>query len=260
MYSIMQQVVSRIHGAGRGSVYTPKDFLDLGTRAGVDQALSRLARSGVLRRVGRGLYHYPKISARFGDLSPAPDALARALARKTGSRLQGTGAQAANALGLSTQVPARATFVTDGPSRQMRLGNQVIQLRRAAPRRLVGAGKRWVTALQALAYLGRDQVDPSAIRRLRSALSIADRQALGRHAGHAPDWMRPAIAQIAGGPSVVKRPLHGLGAHTRLPRTSRVQRVAMMWQLAVDAWAFKGESVGESRLQRDVVRVLRGGR
>jgi hypothetical protein len=178
-------------------VYTPKDFLDLGTRAGVDQALSRLARSGVLRRVGRGLYHYPKVSVRFGALSPAPDALARAMARKTGSRLQVTGAQAANALGLSTQVPARATFVTDGLSRQMQLGSQLIQLRRAAPRRLVGAGKRWGTALQALAYLGRDQVDPNVILRLRSALSHDDRLSLARHAGDAPDWMRPVIAQIA---------------------------------------------------------------
>ncbi len=241
-------------------MYTPKDFLDLGSRAGVDQALSRLARSGALRRVGRGLYHYPKVSVRFGALSPAPDALARALARKTGSRLQVTGAQAANAIGLSTQVPARATFVTDGLSRQMRLGNQVIQLRRAAPRRLVGAGKRWGTALQALAYLGKDQVNPNVILRLRSALSHDDRQALARHAGYAPDWMRPVIAQISRGPSIVKQPLHGLGAHTRLPRTSPAQRVAMMWQLAVDAWAFKGETVGESRLQRDTVRVLRGGR
>jgi hypothetical protein len=200
MYSIVQQILKTIRGTGRGSVFTPKDFLDLGNRAAVDQALSRLARTGVLQRVGRGLYHYPKISPRLGTLSPAVDAVARAVARKTGSRLQVTGAQAANALGLSTQVPARATFVTDGLTRQVRLGKQVIQLRRAAPRRLAGAGKRWGTVLQALAYLGKDQVDPNVVRRLRNALSHDDRQALARHAGDAPDWMRPVISLIAGEP------------------------------------------------------------
>ena len=198
MYSIMTQVVRRIHGSGRGSVVTPKDFLDLGSRAAVDQALSRLAKASVIQRVGRGLYHYPKVSPRLGPLSPAPDVVAGAMARKTSSRLQVTGAQAANSLGLSTQVPARATFVTDGLTRQLRIGNQTIQLRRAAPSRLVGAGKRWGGVIPALAYLGKGQVDADAIRRVRNALAHDDRQALARHAGYAPDWMRPLIAQIVG--------------------------------------------------------------
>ena len=166
----------------------------------MDQTLSRLVRRGVLQRIGRGLYHYPKRSPRLGDLAPAPDAVARAYARKTGSRLQVSGAQAANALGLSSQVPARATFVTDGATRQLRVGNQAVFLRRAAPRRLAGAGTPWATALQALAFVGKDGVDAQVIQRLKSALSVDDRRALGRHADLAPDWMRPVIAELAGKP------------------------------------------------------------
>ena len=200
MYSIATQLLVRIRASGRGSVFTPKQFLDLGSRAAVDQSLSRLVRRGVLQRIGRGLYHYPKRSARLGDLAPAPDAVARAYARKTGSTLQVSGAQAANALGLSTQVPARTTFVTDGATRRLRFGRQVVVLRRASPRRLAGAGTPWGTALQALAYLGKGGVDTRAIQRLRHALSPSDRRALGRHADAAPDWMRPVIAQLAGRP------------------------------------------------------------
>ena len=200
MYTITTQILTRIRAAGRGSVFTPKQFLDIGSRAAVDQTLSRLVRRGVLQRIGRGLYHYPKRSPRLGDLAPAPDAVARAYARKTGSTLQVSGAQAANALGLSTQVPARATVVTDGATRQLRVGSQVVFLRRAAPRRLAGAGTPWGTALQALAYLGKGGVDTKVIQRLRRALSPSDRRALGRHAGVAPDWMRPVIAQLAGRP------------------------------------------------------------
>mgnify|MGYP001202509585 CR=1 FL=1 len=200
MYSIMHQILARIHASGRGSVLTPKQFLDLGSRAAVDQTLSRLVRRGVLQRIGRGLYHYPKRSPRFGDLAPAPVAVARAYARKTGSTLQVSGAQAANALGLSTQVPARTTFVTDGATRQLRFGNQVVFLRRVAPRRLVGAGTPWGTALQALAYLGKSGVDASVIRRLKHTLSADQRRALVRHADAAPDWMRPVIAEVSGKP------------------------------------------------------------
>jgi len=174
--------------------------MDIGGRAAVDQALSRFTRAGLVQRVGRGLYFYPKLSRRLGPLSPAPDLIAQAMARRTGSRLQVTGAQAANALGLSTQVPARATFVTDGLTRQVRVGNQIIQLRRAAPKRLVGAGRRWGGVIPALAYLGKDGVDADAIRRIRNALAHGDRLALARHAPFAPDWMRPLIAQIVARP------------------------------------------------------------
>ena len=42
-----------------------------------------------------------------------------------------------------------------------------------------------------------------------------------------------------------------------LKNTTPEERWAMMWQLALDAWAFKGEKVAESRLQRNIVRVYR---
>jgi hypothetical protein len=200
MYTVARQVLTRIRASGRGSVVTPKQFLDIGSRAAVDQTLSRLVRQGALQRIGRGLYHYPKRSPRLGDLAPAPDAVARAYARKTGSTLQVSGAQAANALGLSTQVPARTTFITDGATHQLRIGNQVVFLRRAAPRRLVGAGTPWGTALQALAYLGKSGVDVSVIRRMRHTLSADSRRALAQHADAAPDWMRPVIAELSGNP------------------------------------------------------------
>jgi hypothetical protein len=200
MHTITTQILTRVRASGRGSVFTPKQFLDIGSRAAVDQTLSRLVRRGVLQRIGRGLYHYPRRSPRLGDLAPTPDAVARAYARKTGCTLQVSGAQAANALGLSTQVPARTTFVTDGATRQLRFGNQIVFLRRAVPRRLAGAGTPWGTALQALAYLGKSGVDASVIRRLKHTLSADHRRVLARHADAAPDWMRPVIAQLSGKP------------------------------------------------------------
>src|SRR3546814_8114827 len=127
--SVPDRIMRRARAGGRGGVFTPRDFLDVAARAAVDQALSRLAKTGKLRRLARGLYDFPKVHPKLGPLSPTPDDVAQALARATGSQVQIAGARAANALGLSTQVPAKSTYLTDGPSRRVVLGKRVVDLR-----------------------------------------------------------------------------------------------------------------------------------
>jgi hypothetical protein len=196
MIGVQGQIVRRIRGKGRGSVWTPKDFLDLGSRAAVDQALKRLVQNGTLQRLDRGVYSYPKVSQRLGSLTPAPDTVAQALAKATGSKLQVSGARAANALGLTTQVPSKSVYLTDGPSRTVRVGRQTIQIRRVPSRQLYAAGTRAGMAFQALRYLGPDGVDAQVVRKLRSQLDGTDKRSLKRSAGQAPDWMRPVVDQI----------------------------------------------------------------
>ena len=98
--SMQDKIVERLRRQGQGKVFTPKDFLDLGSRESVDQALSRLAKAETVQRLGRGLYCYPKINKRLGIIiSPDVDEIASALARQTGSRIAPSGAMAANRLG-----------------------------------------------------------------------------------------------------------------------------------------------------------------
>lgn len=197
MTTVSNKILKRIQHKGRGAVFAPKDFLDLGGRAVVDQTLSRMSRRGTIRRLGRGLYDYPRISPRLGPLSPDLDDVAKAVAKQTDSRLQISGARAANALGLTTQVPAKTVYLTDGPSRRVKVGGQVVQLRHTTPRNLAGAGKPSGVILQALRYLGRDAVDLGVVQRLSQSLSVNDKLSLKRDGAHAPDWARPVIDQIA---------------------------------------------------------------
>ena len=197
MVAVPGRVMRRVQRMGRGSIFIPADFIDLGGRAALDQALSRLARTGKIRRLARGLYDYPRINPRLGPLSPDPDAIAHALARKTQSDVQVTGARAANALGLSTQVPAHAVYLTDGPSRQVAIGKRRVALRHASPKHFVGAGSAAGAVVQALRYLGPDAAATVADR-VAPQLSPADRRRLLRGKAIAPDWMRPAIDRIAG--------------------------------------------------------------
>ena len=98
---IHDYILKRIRGRGRGAVFTPKDFLDLGSRDSVDQALSRLSRKGVIRRLDRGVYDYPVVSQRVGNRSPDPLAVAKSVAGRLSARIQHSGAYAAHVLGLS---------------------------------------------------------------------------------------------------------------------------------------------------------------
>lgn len=193
--SVPDRIMRRVRAGGRGGVFTPSDFLDLAGRASVDQALSRLAKSGKLRRLARGLYDYPKVHPKLGLLSPAPDDVARALARETGSRAQIAGAHAANALGLSTQVPAKSLYLTDGPSRRIVLGKRIVDMRHASPKHLIAPGSPAGTVVQALRHVGpvrAADVAQVAARRL----SANDKKVLAANALQAPAWMRPTLISI----------------------------------------------------------------
>ena len=188
--------MKRVRASGRGSVFTPSDFLIVATRSSVDQALSRLVKGGQLRRLARGLYDFPKLHPKHGPLSPAPDDVARALARETGSQVQIAGARAANVLGLSTQVPAQSTYLTDGPSRRVVLGKRIVDLRHASPKHLIAPGSPAGTVVQALRHLGAVRAADVAQVAARQ-LSAKDKKSLASTALQAPAWMRPTLVSIA---------------------------------------------------------------
>lgn len=194
--SVPSRIVKRARSSGRGSVFTPSDFLDLGGRDSIDQALSRLAKAGRLRRLARGLYDFPKVHPKLGPLSPAPDDIAQALARETGSQVQVAGSRAANDLGLSTQVPARSSYLTDGPSRRVVLGKRIVDLRHASPKHLIAPGSAAGTVVQALRHLGLSRA-ADIVHVASRQLSPSDKKRLASTAVQAPAWMRPTLRAIA---------------------------------------------------------------
>lgn len=195
--SLADTVRRRIRARGPGSVVSPSDFLSVGSRAAIDQTLSRLNKEGMLRRLRRGVYYYPEVNESLGiALSPSPDAIARTLARGKKSSIQVAGAQAANILGLSEQVPARIVYLTDGAACKVDVGKQTIELRHASPRAMRAAGTVSGTVIQALRHLGRKNVTPETIARLGSTLSEKDKKTVRRDLLLAPGWMQPLLYGI----------------------------------------------------------------
>lgn len=195
--SLPERMMLRVRKEGRGSVWSPRHFAGLGTPTAIQHALARLARRGELQRIGLGLYLYPEHSRLLGTAPPAPEAVARAAARARGHRIAPTPAAALNRLGLTTQVPGRNVFLTDGPSRSIRAAGMEIELRHASRRRMAGGEALPGLVLRALEGLGPEHVDERALRRLGSALGPAEGARLLRAAEESPAWMRPLARRIA---------------------------------------------------------------
>ncbi len=197
--STQDKIRNRLRRRGLGSVFSPSDFADLGSRAAVDQALSRLAKGGTLRRLDRGIYDSPKTSARVGVRSPDADKVAQAAVRRLGARLQRSGAVAAHALGLSDQVPARPVYYTDAPSRTIQAGKRKVFLRHAGPRSMLKAGTISGDVHHALRFIGRDAIDDRVIDDLRKRLTDQDKRQLLSNLTGFPAWVQDVMRRVATG-------------------------------------------------------------
>ena len=198
MQDAQGKIETRINRLGPGSVFTPKDLLDLGNRGSVDVALSKLTSTGRIRRLSRGLYEYPKSSDLLGGpLSPDSDQIAQAIARRYRWRIVPDGALAANMLGLSTQVPARITYLSDGPTRRVNVGRLTILFKHARPKQIGAASPASSLVIQALRSLGEEGVSQEAVQVLRARLSKAEQRQLLRDARLSSDWIYKVARQIA---------------------------------------------------------------
>ncbi len=196
-HSIDSKVLALIRRRGRGAVFVPADFLHLGSREAVDVTLHRLTRSGTIRRLARGVYDYPKKHPELGLLQPSAEAVARALAGRDCTRFQPAGAYAANVLGLSEQVPAKAVFLTDGQSRTVKIGPTTIQLRHTTARNMAAAGRLSGLLIQALRQVGKEHVTAKHVQHLKRTLPIEKRRQLVKDIRLAPAWMHPIFRELA---------------------------------------------------------------
>lgn len=196
MAAIIDRIKGRIYAKKRGWVFTPKDFIDLGTRAVVDQTLSRLTKDGTIRRIGRGLYDYPLQHKALGTLSPDTDSIAAAVSNQTGDDVFASGAAAANYLGLSTQVPARPTYATSGKTRVQKVGGRTISFRHTRAPVLQNASTKANYTLQALAYLDKNNIDNTVIQRCANQLDDRDMRALIAGKPQMTGWLADVITKI----------------------------------------------------------------
>lgn len=199
MLGLRAKIDRRIRQEGRGWAFSRKDLRDIAPSGPVGVILARLVKSGLIRRIGRGLYEYPRRSRLLDQtLPPDIDRTAQAIARKHRWTIAPDGAMAANLLGLSQQVPARIVYLSDGPTRTLVVGNQAIIFRHASPKdlRMEHYSSRLIA--QALRCLGRNNVDDKVIQHFQQKLPNRDKVRFLRDARYGTDWILEVARRIAG--------------------------------------------------------------
>ena len=197
MTQLSERILAHAAGLPEGTPVSAKSLLHLGNRAAVDQALSRLAARGRLIRASRGIYLHPVVS-RFGTRPPSVEQTVRAVAARNGEIIASNGAAAANALGLTTQVPVRPVYLTSGRSRNMQLDKQVVELRHAPRWQLVLADRPAGEAVRALAWLGPEKAE-AALRTLKRKMPPGTFGELVAAAPQLPTWLARHVGKVAHG-------------------------------------------------------------
>ncbi|MCM8731977.1 DUF6088 family protein [Hephaestia sp. GCM10023244] len=194
MSHLSESILHHAASLPEGGALSAKGLLHLGARPAVDQALSRLVRRGHLLRAGRGLYTRP-IRTRFGSRPPTLETLVEGLARAKGETLVPHGAAAANALGLTTQVPVRTVYLTSGRTRTLQLGAQQIELRHAPAWQLMFPGAPAGEAVRALAWLGEAKAG-EAMRHLRRVLPPSALAQIADARTRMPTWLAAQVSRL----------------------------------------------------------------
>lgn len=202
---LRKQILQRI-AKDSSTVWTPSDFADLASRAAVDKALQRLATSGDLRRIDRGLYDQPSSNTLTGKLTvPNYRAVIQAVARRDNVRFVVDGMTAANDLGLTTAVPAKVEVLVDSRLKSIKLGNQEIRFKHAAVSKLTWAGRPGMRVVQALYWLqdmlpreGEHDRIASILRRVLAdpKHGHATRNDLRKGIGSLPIWMQEFLRPL----------------------------------------------------------------
>lgn len=194
MSSLRTRILQHISTSPEGAVLHPKGLLHLGSRAAVDQSLSRLARSGQLMRVCQGVYVSP-IKTRFGTRPPEVEKTIDALSKLWGETIVPSGGSVANALGLTTQIPVKPVYLTSGPNRRLKFGEMAVELRHAPKWQLVSPNRKSGDVVRALAWMGPEAVE-HCLSEVSPGLTQEDLDELAETRAIVPEWIAKPVSEM----------------------------------------------------------------
>lgn len=195
-----RQIQERIGVAAEGSIFVNSDFADIADTETIRRNLNRLVQSGILRRVLKGIYEKPEYSEILKEYVAAdPDAVAKALARSYRWTIAPCGNTALNLLGISTQVTAVWSYISDGPYKTYEWNSTKLEFKHRTNKEITGLSYMTILVIQALKTLGKTNVTSKTIQKLQSRLDEEDKVVMLKEAAQSTDWVYNIIRQIAGG-------------------------------------------------------------
>lgn len=196
MRSIKEKIIQKIKSKKRGWVFCAKDFIDLSTRNTIDKNLSRLADDSFIVKIDWGIYYYPIIQKDLGIIPPSIDDIAKAIAHSLGVSIFPSGAACANMLGFSNQVPAQNIYLTTGRSFKRKIGNNIICFKHSKINLLADSSNKVMLIINALNYLGKNNITDDIINRCSSILNSVDKRYLTKISKQLSSWMSDIVYKL----------------------------------------------------------------
>lgn len=201
--SFAEQIRQLIVESTEGTVFINADFADIADTETIRRNLNRLTQDGVIRRVLKGIYEKPKYSDLLQEyVATDPDAVAKALALNYQWTIAPSGNTALNLLGLSTQVSAVWTYISDGPYKTYEWNTTKIVFKHRTNKEITGLSYTTVLVVQALKTLGRKNVTSEIMQTLSTRLNNTEKSTLLREATKSTDWVYDTIRNLSGGENV----------------------------------------------------------
>lgn len=195
--NISNQIISRIEKYNSEDIFVASDFADLADVNTIWQVLSRQEKSGKIQRILRGVYYRPAYSELLQEYeAPSPHHVALALARKYGWTIAPSGNTALNQLGLSTQVTAKWSYISDGPYNEFEFGKVKLEFKHRNNKDISGLSYKTATVIQALKALGKGHIDDNVILKLRKLLSSDEKEKMKAEAKQSTAWVYSYIKKI----------------------------------------------------------------
>jgi len=195
--SIKAQITSLLTVDREGELIFAGDFLFLGSPEAVNMTFSRLAKEKKLYRLAKGIYLQPRIHSKLGAIYPSLEEIAKKVAEREKVKIKPTGSYALNKLGLSTQVPTKVVFLTDGSPRKIRVGKGTITFKSTTPKKMAARGELTFLAIQALITLGEKGATPEILEKLYNILKLEGASQVRDGAKSAPVWIARILYSIA---------------------------------------------------------------
>lgn len=196
MLKTHQQILAHIQAKNKGSIFFTSNFIGMGSNDAIRQGLSRLVKQNVLARLGKGIYLYPEHDTELGILYPSTEKIAEAIAQQEKAKIIPTGSLALYKLGLSTQIPLKAVYLTNGVRRKIKVGRRTITFKITTPKKLATKGKFSTVVIQALEELGKENINEAVIKKIKPELDKEDHSILKEDLKLTSAWIAELIISL----------------------------------------------------------------
>ena len=195
--SYSEQIKQRIENSPAGTIFINSDFTDIAETETIRRNLNRITQTGLLRRVLNGIYEKPKYSKLLKEyVAVDPDQVAKAIARNYHWTIVPCGYTALNLLGISTQVTAIWSYISDGPYRKYEWNNTCIEFKHRTNKEISGLSYMTRLIIQALKTLGKENISKEVIVMLSDRLTFEEKTTMLKEAAESTDWVYNVIRKI----------------------------------------------------------------